>query len=134
MVFIKFKRIHTVPMVSCPRDPSSSITSSCTEPYDSSMCASAHVYIDVRATSSWERATVASRRREHGPFFSKVSAGVLRRSHGVKEKKDRSDGAAHPRSVIEHIPLKCCFLNKLCPRSGEERGHRLSSGRIFTLS
>ncbi len=39
----------------------------------------------MRTILSWERETRASRRREHGPYFSKISAGVLRR---IKEKKN----------------------------------------------
>ena len=43
----------------------------------------------MRTTLPRRRATGASRRREHGPYFTKISAGVLRRSDGVKEKKNR---------------------------------------------
>ena len=118
-------------MVSCSRDLRSLSILGCTGPYHSSMSTSKRLHNGIRTTLPWRRATGASRRREHGPYFTKTSAGVLRRSHGVKEKTVRSDGAAHPRPVIAHRPLKCWSREKLWHRSGE-RGHRLSSGRTCT--
>ena len=97
-----FIRIYTVPMVSSPRDPRSLSILCCTGPYDSSMWTSTRIHNDMRTTLPRRRATGASRRREHGPYFTQISAGVLRRSDGVKEKKDRFMNALSTRFYIDH--------------------------------
>ncbi len=38
----------------------------------------------MRATLSWRRATGASRRREHGPYLTNISAGVLGQNYGAQ--------------------------------------------------
>ena len=128
LVIIKFIRIHTVPMdqakskkmVTCPRYLRSLSMLCCNGPYNSSMKTSTRIHNDMRTNLSWRRATGASRRREHGPYFTKFSAGVLfRRSHGVKEKKSRSDGAAHPRFSLEHRPLKYWSRENFMERPGD---------------
>ncbi len=89
-------------MVSSPRYPRSLSMLCCTGPYDSSMWASTRIHNDMRTTLPRRRATGASQRREHGQYFTKISAGVLRRSHGVKEKKDRFMNESSTRFYIDH--------------------------------
>ena len=85
-----FIRIYTVPMVSSARDPRSLSILCCTWPYDSSMWTSTRINNDMRTTLPRRRATGASRRREHGPYFTQISAGVLRRSDGAQDPPSRS--------------------------------------------
>ena len=83
-------------MVSCPRDPRSLSMLCCTGPYDTSMWTSTRIHNDMRTTLPRRRATGASRRREHGPYFTKISC----RCPQTKRWRERKKGPIY--ECIKH--------------------------------
>jgi hypothetical protein len=66
---------------------------------------------DVQTALSWGRATGAGRRDERGPYFTKISAGVLGGSHMLKISKfDHKDQAPlKPDAPNPHFKFKGAF-------------------------